>query len=99
LLVALSFWLYSNFISRGGAGGMGSIMFAVMFAVLTYPVLWWLCGLWDRVSERIRYPRARKRFIAEMTGRVRAYAPRPAQPAPARAPTAEPPAAAEPSSA
>ena len=104
LLVALLFWLYSNFISRGGAGGMGSIMFALMFAVLTYPVFWWLCGVWDRVSERIRYPRVRKRFIAEMTGRVRAYAPRAQQPAPQPAPApappvAEPPPAAEPSGA
>jgi len=104
LLVALTFWLYSNFLMRGGAGGLASTMFAVMFGFLTYPVFWWLCGVWDRVSERMRYRRARKRFIAEMTGRVRAYAPRAAQSATQPAPTpmppvAESPPAAEPSGA
>jgi hypothetical protein len=104
LLVALVFWLCSNFLVRGGAGGVASIMFAVMFGFLTYPVFWWLCGIWDRVSERMRYRRARKRFIAEMTGRVRAYAPRAPQPTPHAAPApmppvAEPPPAAEPSGA
>jgi hypothetical protein len=93
LLVALVFWLSSNFLMRGGAGGLASIMFAVMFGFLTYPVFWWLCGFWDRVSERMRYKRARKRFIAEMTGRVRAYAPRASQPAPQPAPAPMPPVA------
>lgn len=93
LLVALLFWAYSNFISRGGAGGTASIMFALMFAFLTYPVLWWLCGVWDKISERIRYKRARKRFIAEMTGRVRAYAPRASQPTPQPSPAPMPPVA------
>jgi hypothetical protein len=102
--VALVFWFVSNFIQRNGEGGLMSIMLAGMFGFLTYPVFWWLCGVWDRVSERIRYKHARKRFIAEMTGRVRAYAPGAAQPAPQASPAparpiADPPPAAEPSGA
>lgn len=104
LLVGLAFWLYSNFVSNAGAGGMSATMLAALFALLTYPVFWWLCAVWDRVSGRIRYQRARKRFIAEMTGRTRAYGPRIPQPAPQPAPmptppVAEPPPAAEPSGA
>jgi hypothetical protein len=84
--VALVFWFVSNFIMRNGDGGLMSIMLAGMFGFLTYPAFWWLCAIWDRVSERIRYRRARKRFIAEMAERVRSYAPNAAQqaaPAPA----------------
>ncbi|MEZ5994728.1 MAG: hypothetical protein R3C25_03160 [Hyphomonadaceae bacterium] len=73
--VALVFWFYSNYIERGGDGGLGSISLAVMFAFLTYPVFWWLCRTWDRITERMRYKAARKRFLAEMDTRVRAYAP------------------------
>ncbi len=73
--VAVIFWFVSNFITRQGQGGLMSIMLAVMFAFLTYPVFWWLARTWDRLTERWRYRAARKRFIAEMTGRVRAFAP------------------------
>lgn len=52
-----------------------SIMLGVMFAFLTYPVFWWLTRTWDRITERWRYRAARTRFIAEMTARVRSYAP------------------------
>ena len=52
-----------------------SIYLAIMFGFLTYPVFWWLCGLWDRLTERMRYKNARKSFISEMEARVRAYAP------------------------
>jgi len=30
---------------------------------------------WDRITERMRYARARKRFISAMEERVRQYAP------------------------
>ncbi len=73
--VALVFWFVSNFITRQGHGGTMSAFLAIMFGFLTYPVFWWLCGLWDRFTENMRYKAARKRFIADMAGRVRAYAP------------------------
>ena len=73
--VALVFWFVSNFITRNGQGGMMSVWLAVMFGFLTYPVWWWMCRTWDRITERMRYKAARKRFINEMAGRVRAYAP------------------------
>jgi hypothetical protein len=95
LVVALLFWLYNNLFTNNGSGGLTSIVFALMLGFLTYPVFWWLCAIWDRVSERTRYARARKRFIAEMTGRARAYAPRARQ----AAPIGQPPPAAEPSGA
>jgi hypothetical protein len=88
--VALVFWFVSNFITRQGNGGMGSVSLALMFAFLTYPVFWWLCRIWDRVTERMRYRAARKRFLADMDGRVRAYAPQ------ASAPATPPPVAAQP---
>jgi len=79
--VILVFWFVSNFIVRNGEGGMSSTWLAVMFGFLTYPVFWWICGLWDRFTERARYKNARKRFIAEMEARVRAYAPQQEAPA------------------
>lgn len=72
--VALVFWFVSNFITRDGNGGMGSIWLAVMFAFLTYPVFWWLAKVWDRITERMRYRAARKRFLNEMQARANAYA-------------------------
>jgi hypothetical protein len=73
--VALVFWSVSNFITRDGDGGLGSISLAIMFAFLTYPVFWWLCRTWDRITERMRYKAARKRFLADMDARSRAYTP------------------------
>lgn len=73
--VAFVFWFVSNFITRNGYGGLLSISLSIMFGFLTYPVFWWLCRTWDRVTEKVRYKNARKRFIADMGGRVRAYAP------------------------
>jgi membrane-bound metal-dependent hydrolase YbcI (DUF457 family) len=72
--VMLIFWFVSNFIERNGDGGLMSISLAVMFGFLTYPVFWWLCRTWDRITEKMRYKSARKKFIAEMSGRVQAYA-------------------------
>ena len=73
LSVAAVFWL----VSRLGfqTGPVWALMFALMFAFLTYPAFWWVCSWWDRFSERRRYRRARAAFIAEMTARVRPYAP------------------------
>jgi hypothetical protein len=88
--VALVFWFVSNFITRNGYGGLLSVGLALMFAFLTYPVFWWICMTWDRITERMRYRAARKRFLSDMDGRVRAYAPQ------ANAPTTPPPAAAQP---
>ena len=81
--VAVVFWFVSNFIERGGNGGLMSIMLALMFAFLSYPLFWWICRTWDRLTEKARYKAARKKFIAEMSGRVQAYAsaPRPEAPA------------------
>jgi hypothetical protein len=73
--VAVVFWFVSNFVTRNGYGGLMSISLALMFGFLTYPVFWWLSRTWDRITERMRYKAARKRFIKDMTGRVRAYAP------------------------
>jgi hypothetical protein len=90
--VAFIFWFVSNFITRNGYGGLMSISLAIMFGFLTYPVFWWICRTWDRITERMRYKAARKRFIKDMTGRVRAYAPAAPQqaPAPQSAPPASP---------
>jgi hypothetical protein len=72
-LVALVFWLISFF--GFNTGPVWAAMFALMFAFLTYPVFWWACATWDRISEQLRYKKARAAFIAEMEARVRAYAP------------------------
>lgn len=74
VLLAAIFFLISHLIIRNGRDAITSASFAIMFAFLGFPLLWWLCGLWDSISERIRYAKARKIFIADMEGRVRAYA-------------------------
>ncbi|MGD9966474.1 MAG: hypothetical protein AB7T59_08145 [Hyphomonadaceae bacterium] len=73
--VALVFWFVSNFITRNGYGGMLSVGLALMFGFLTYPVFWWICRVWDRITERMRYRAAKRRFLKDMDGRVKAYAP------------------------
>jgi len=89
--VAVIFWFVSNFITRDGNGGMMSMWLALMFGFLTYPVFWWICRTWDRITERMRYKAVRKRFIRDMSARVQAYAPvRPSAETPApSAPVAE----------
>lgn len=72
--VVLVFWFVSNFITRDGNGGMGSLWLAVMFGFLTYPVFWWLAKMWDRVTERMRYRAAKKKFLVEMQARANTYA-------------------------
>jgi hypothetical protein len=89
--VAVVFWFVSNFITRSGDGCVMSISLALMFGFLTYPVFWWISRTWDRITERMRYKAARKRFIAEMEGRVRAYAPASAAPQQTPAPAPPPP--------
>lgn len=91
--VAVIFWFVSNFITRHGDGGMMSVWLAVMFGFLTYPVFWWISRTWDRLTERFRYKNARKRFIKEMAGRVRAYAPSSTPAVAAPAPVAPAPSA------
>jgi len=83
--VAVVFWFVSNFIERDGHGGLMSIMLALMFAFLSYPLFWWICRTWDRLTEKARYKAARKKFIAEMSGRVQAYALAPQAEAPSSA--------------
>ncbi len=97
--VGFIFWFVSNFITRHGEGGLMSIMLAFMFAFLTYPVFWWITRTWDRITEQWRYKAARKRFINEMTGRVRVYAPGAAAPSPTSAPPAATPTPEAPSAA
>lgn len=87
--VAIVFWLISNFETRHGDGGTGSIWLAVMFAFLTYPVWWWIARTWDRITERMRYRAAKKRFLNEMQARANTYAQQasaPAAPAPPETP-------------
>lgn len=74
LFIAFIFFCVSFYIVRRGQGAVTSTSLAVMFAFLLYPVMWWICATWDRVTERIRYKKARKEFIAEMEGRARVYA-------------------------
>lgn len=98
LLVGVAFWAVSNYLERGGQGGAMSVFLAAMFGFLTYPIFWWVCGTWDRISERMRYRAARKRFLSEMDARVRTYAPlsessASAAAAPAQARRPDPPAA------
>ncbi len=88
--VAFIFWFVSNFITRNGYGGLLSVSLALMFGFLTYPVFWWICRTWDRITERMRYRAARKRFLKDMEGRVSAYAPQASAPAPQAAPRAQP---------
>ena len=72
--VAFIFWFVSNFLIRHGEGGLFSIMLAIMFAFLAYPLFWWITRTWDRISERWRYRAARQRFIEDMADRVRGFA-------------------------
>jgi hypothetical protein len=75
LLLAFVFWLVSDFVVRRGEGGMMSIFLAIMFAFLTYPLFWWLCSLWSRLSARMRYQAARKHLIADVEQKVAVFAP------------------------
>lgn len=70
--IGLIFWVVSFYIMNAGAWMAGFAAAALAF--LLFPLLLWLCRTWDRVSERMRYARARKSFIANMEGRVRVYA-------------------------
>lgn len=81
LFIAFVFFCVSFYVVRRGQGAVTSTSLAVMFAFLLYPLLWWICRTWDRVTERIRYKRVRKEFIAEMEGRARVYAKTAATPA------------------
>ncbi len=75
LLIAFIFYCVSFYLVRQGEGQITAASLAIMFAILLFPLLWWICGAWDTITERIRYRRVRKQFIAEMESRVRAHAP------------------------
>lgn len=74
LAVAFTYWIAATLGASEGSDGMTRLGFAVLYAVLSYPVFWWLWRTWDRLTQNARYRAARKRFIDEMNGRVRAYA-------------------------
>jgi len=74
LVVALLTWAISNWGYRGGEGGPMSVFLAVAFAVLTFPIVWGLSALWDRLSARARYGRARAAFLSDAEAQVRALA-------------------------
>jgi hypothetical protein len=71
---AIVFYLVSHYVVRNGQGAVTSGFLAIMFAFLAYPLFWWICGTWDRITERMRYKRARKQFIADLKARVQSYA-------------------------
>lgn len=73
LVIAVIFYLVSHY--QFGRGPVMAGFMAGFFAFLTVPVLWWLCKTWDRVTEGMRFKAVRKKFLADMEGRVRAYAP------------------------
>lgn len=68
-------WLVSNLFMRNAEGEGISWSLAALFGIFAYPVFWWLIKMWDRVTERVRYRAARKRFLLEMDARSSAYAP------------------------
>lgn len=51
-----------------------SAWWALFFAFLSFPVLWWITGMWDKFTQRARYKKMRKAFIDEVEGKLRAYA-------------------------
>jgi hypothetical protein len=74
LIVGVIFWLVSHY--GYGRNAASASFLAGSFACLLMPALWWLLALWDRITERMRFKAARKRFITETTARVQAHAPR-----------------------
>ena len=56
LMLAVIFWLVSHHLVRHGQGSITSGFLAVMFA-FPVPVLWWLCGTWDRYRTHPLSPR------------------------------------------
>jgi hypothetical protein len=87
---ALVFWIVASFVTNTGYGGLSSVGVALMVGFLTYPLFWWLAKTWDRITERMRYRAAKKRFLKEMTARASAYAPQASAPAPQAPPPAQP---------
>ncbi len=75
LAVTLLSWLITNLFIHNAAGVGISWSLAALFGIFTYPVFWWLIGMWDQFTERMRYRAARKRFLLEMDARSSAYAP------------------------
>ncbi|MBK8545421.1 MAG: hypothetical protein IPL62_18955 [Caulobacteraceae bacterium] len=74
--VALVSWFVATFVVNPGSnGGISGLWLGIMFGFLSYPAWWWLCRTWDRITERMRYRAAKKKFLAEMSARAVAYAP------------------------
>ena len=72
LAVALIFFIVSHFFYQ--LGSVWATVWGVVFAIVTYPILWWLSAQWDRITSEMRYRETRKRFVDEMTERVREFA-------------------------
>jgi hypothetical protein len=66
-------WLISRYVLDYTA--IAAWLLAAGAAIMLYPVLVWISRFWDSFSEKARYNSARKRFLAEMSARVQAYAP------------------------
>lgn len=76
LIMFAIFFLISHFIVRNGQQPVMSAFLAGFFSFLAFPVFWWAASVWDNVTGRLRYARDRKAFIADIEGRLRAYAPK-----------------------
>lgn len=67
-------WFVTAFVMPQGNGGMSSLWLGGVLAFLSYPMFWWLARTWDRITERMRYRAARKKFLGELGVRAAAYA-------------------------
>ncbi len=73
MIGALSVWLISRHVLH--YTDIASWLLAAGAGIVLYPVLVWIWRFWDEFSGERRRNAARKRFLAEMTARVQAYAP------------------------
>lgn len=73
--VALVSWFVATFVvNPHSSGGISGLWLGIMFGFLSYPAWWWLARTWDRITERMRYRAAKKKFLVEMQARADAYA-------------------------
>ncbi len=73
MIGALSVWLISRHVLH--YTDIASWLLAAGAGIMLYPVLVWIWRFWDEFSDERRRNAARKRFLAEMSARVQAYAP------------------------
>ena len=71
LVYALAFWLIARF-ALAKSEGFANV-YSIMSALLLFPLLWWIAAKWDAFTSEWRYQAARKKLIADASGRVRAY--------------------------